>query len=235
MDENILATGGEDWDIVARLLPAGWEDKARELGALRRFREFRDAATLLRVLFIHLADGCSLRETVVRAAQGGLVEVSDVALLKRLRASGEWLRWMGEEVMRQWVMPAPARALLDQGLRVRVVDGSTVSEPGATGSSWRLHYSAQLPSLACDEVLVTEPTVGESLRRFTVRAGDLLIADRGYAHRAGVRYVHEHGGAVMVRMNLTNLPLTDPQGRPLRLLYHLRRVKTGRRSATGLR
>ena len=56
MDENILATGGEDWDIVARLLPAGWEDKARELGALRRFREFRDAATLLRVLFIHLAE-----------------------------------------------------------------------------------------------------------------------------------------------------------------------------------
>lgn len=226
MDENILATGGEDWDIVARLLPAGWEDKARELGALRRFREFRDAATLLRVLFIHLADGCSLRETVVRAAQGGLVEVSDVALLKRLRASGEWLRWMGEEVMGQWVMPAPARALLDQGLRVRVVDGSTVSEPGATGSSWRLHYSAQLPSLACDEVLVTEPTVGESLRRFTVRAGDLLIADRAYAHRAGVRYVHEHGGTVMVRMNLINLPLTDAQGRPLRLLSHLRRLKT---------
>ena len=226
MDENILATDGEDWDIVARLLPEGWEDKARELGALRRCREFRDAATLLRVLFIHLADGCSLRETVVRAAQGGLVEVSDVALLKRLRASGEWLRWMGEEVMRQWVMPAPARALLDQGLRVRVVDGSTVSEPGATGSSWRLHYSAQLPSLACDEVLVTEPTVGESLRRFTVRAGDLLIADRGYAHRAGVRYVHEHGGAVMVRMNLTNLPLTDEQGRPLTLLSHLRRLKT---------
>jgi hypothetical protein len=83
----------------------GWQDKARELGALRRCRQFADAATLLRVLLIHLAEGCSLRETAVRAAEGQLVKVSDVALLKRLRVSGEWFRWMGEELMHRWVTP----------------------------------------------------------------------------------------------------------------------------------
>jgi hypothetical protein len=94
MDDDILAGVAEDWQIVLRVLPAGWQDKARELGALRRHREFPDAATLLRVLLIHLAEGCSLRETAVRAAEGQLVTVSDVALLKRLRVSGEWFRWM---------------------------------------------------------------------------------------------------------------------------------------------
>ena len=51
-----------------------------------------DAATLLRVLLIHLAQGGSLRETAVRAAEGQLVAASDVALPKRVRMSGELFR-----------------------------------------------------------------------------------------------------------------------------------------------
>jgi len=228
MDDDILAGVAEDWQIVLRVLPSGWPDKARELGALRRYREFPDAATLLRVLLIHLAEGCSLRETAVRAAEGQLVTVSDVALLKRLRVSGEWFRWMGEELMRRWLTARPVRPLLDAGLRVRIVDGSTVNEPGATGSTWRLHYAVGLPSLACEEVHVTETTVGESLCRFQIAAGDLLIADRGYATRNGVRHVHQHGGAVIVRLNLTNLPLTDGDGNQLALLPRLRTLDAGR-------
>jgi hypothetical protein len=222
MDADILAGVAEDWQIVLRVLPLDWQDKARELGALRRYREFPDAATLLRVLLIHLAEGCSLRETAVRATEGQLVTVSDVALLKRLRVSGEWFRWMGEELMRRWMTPLPARPLLGAGWRVRIVDGSTVNEPGATGSTWRLHYAVGLPSLACEEVHVTATTVGESLCRFQVAAGDLLIADRGFATRNGVRHVHQHGGVVIVRLNLTNLPLSDREGQPFALLSSLR-------------
>lgn len=228
MAKDIISGVAEDWEILVRVLPRGWENKARELGALRRCREFSDAATLLRVLLIHLAEGCSLRETVVRAAEGQLVEVSDVALMKRLRVSGEWFRWMGEAMVRRWVTPRPVRALLGEGWRVRVVDGSIVNEPGATGSTWRLHYATTLPSLTCDEVHVTDRRVGESLRRFQVAAGDLLIADRGFANRAGVRHVQDRGGAVIVRLNLTNLPLIDAKGRPFELLRHLRTLTPGR-------
>src|ERR1700730_8827387 len=228
MDDDILAGVAEDWQIVLRVRPLGWQDKARELGALRRCRQFADAATLLRVLLIHLAEGCSLRETVVRAAEGQLVKVSDVALLKSVRVSGEWFRWMGEEWMRRWVTPPPVRPLLGAGRRVRIVDGSTVSQPGATGSTWRLHYAVGLPSLACEEVHVTDTAVGESLCRFQVAAGDLLIADRGFANRKGVRHVHQHNGSVIVRLNLTNLPLSDGAGQPFALLPHLRTLSADR-------
>ena len=169
-----------------------------------------------------------MRETAVRAAEGQLVTVSDVALLKRLRVSGEWFRWMGEELMRRWMTPRPVRPLLGAGRRVRIVDGSTVNEPGATGSTWRLHYAVGLPSLACEEVHVTDTTVGKSLCRFQVAAGDLLIADRGFANRNGVRHVHQHGGAVIVRLNLTNLPLRDGAGQPFALLPHLRTLSADR-------
>ena len=32
--------GEDDWEVVRRFLPVGWENKARELGALRRCRNF---------------------------------------------------------------------------------------------------------------------------------------------------------------------------------------------------
>src|ERR1700693_2196298 len=97
--DDISSRDADDWEVVLRLLPAGWQDKARDSGALRRCREFPNAAMLLRVLLIHLAEGCSLRETAARAAEGHLGEVSAVALFKRRRVSGEWFRWMGEHLI----------------------------------------------------------------------------------------------------------------------------------------
>jgi hypothetical protein len=90
--------------------------------------------------------------------------VSDVAIWKRLKAAGSWLRWMAEGVMKRWIphdnwdMPGP-------GLRLRAIDGSTVQEPGAKGISWRMHYSVELPSLMCTEVHLTRVNVGESFKR----------------------------------------------------------------------
>lgn len=224
MDESADWIGEEDWEVVLRFLPAGWEDKARELGALRRCRKFSGAEVLLRTLLIHLADGCSLRETAVRARHGDLVSVSDVALLKRLAASGEWFRWMSVALMERWVERQP-RAVFGAALRIRVVDASIISEPGATGSTWRLHYATELPSLRCDEVHVTSPKVGESFTRFKVQPGDLMLGDRGYAHRAGIAHVVEAGGAVLVRLNLTNVPLLRPDGKDFALLAKLRGLR----------
>src|SRR5882672_9839448 len=92
------ATLGEDWRIIESLLPAGWMEMARELGAFRRARGFADARALLRVMLIHLADGCGLRETAVRAALAGLADVTDVALLKRLKSCERWFEWMAQQL-----------------------------------------------------------------------------------------------------------------------------------------
>lgn len=219
---------GEDWQVVERVLPEGWQDAARRTGALLRTRRFDGPATLLRVLLIHLVDGCSLRETAVRADAGGLAKVSDVALLGRLRGSGEWFRWMVEQMSRR-LSSASLEVL--PGKRVRLVDASVVCEPGATGSTWRLHYMIDLSTLACEQVQVTLPDEGETLTRFAVRAGDVLMADRGLAHRRGIRHVVEHEGDVIVRMNLVSVPLEDAKGRALELLPRLRKLAIGQARA----
>ena len=93
----------DDWEVIERILPASWESKAKETGSLRRCRGFANAGQLLRVMMIHLVDGCSLRETAVRAAEGNLAQVSDVALLKALRRCQEWFRWLAQGLMQQWL------------------------------------------------------------------------------------------------------------------------------------
>lgn len=216
----------EDWGVVARMLPDGWQDKAVELGAIKRqLRGFEDVSSLLRVLLIHLADGCSLRETAVRASAGGLAAVSDVALLKRLRGCGAWFEWMVRELAREMAMPLGAHDMLP-GRRVRLMDGSSVCEPGATGSTWRLHYALNLSTLNCEEVHVSEAGVGESLALFDIRAGDIVMADRGFARRAGVRWVRQHGADILLRASLNSVPLRGRDGRALPLLELLRSIKT---------
>jgi hypothetical protein len=42
-----------------------------------------------------------MREAVVRARQRKLPFITDVASLKRLRKSSEWLRWMSTELIKR--------------------------------------------------------------------------------------------------------------------------------------
>jgi hypothetical protein len=212
----------DDWQLVCQLLPAGWQEQASLLGALRRARGFANAAVLLRTLLVHLAGGCSLKETAVNAQQAGWCDVSAVALFKRLRAAEQWLRWMARELWRQ--RPTPA---LPRGYRVRAVDATTVGRPGCRGTDWRVHFSVNLADLQCDFLQVTDAHGGETFRRIPVACGDLLLGDRCYGTPPGIAHVASAGGNVLVRVNHKALPLFDIHGRPFRLVEELRLLTVG--------
>lgn len=63
---------------------------------------------MLRILLLHLANGCSLAETAARAQVAGLGSISAVGVFKRLRAAGPWLRWLAQQERGQqlchWVL-----------------------------------------------------------------------------------------------------------------------------------
>lgn len=220
------STVQEDWDIITRFLPKGWEEKAKELGALARRRKIDSANTLLRVLLIHLADGKSLRTTATYAQQANLCSINDVALLHRLRASEQWFLWLATQLLKE----LPGRSFpseLARRYRVRLVDGSSVSEPGSTGTDYRIHYSFQLTNLRCDFFSITTPKTGESFRLYPVQGEDLLIGDRAYCKRKGIMHVLDSGGQVLVRFHSTNLPLFTRQGKPQSTLMLLRSLAEG--------
>jgi hypothetical protein len=222
-EANTRFQGLDDWQVVGQLLPTGWQEAARTLGALRRTRGIKSADLLLRVLLIHLAEGCSLKETALRARQAGWCSLSGVSLFKRLRASGEWLRWMSEQLWRGRVGPGIKLA----GWRVRAIDATTVQEQGAKGTDWRVHFAVRLEDLSCDFFELTDTGGGESFRRVPVQPGDLIMGDRAYGTAPGIAHVLEGQAQVLVRINSKNLPLFRPSGAELSLLALLRGLKMG--------
>ena len=205
----------EDWELLKSFLPGNWRELARKTGALKGLRKDKSEENLLRVILIHLGCGHSLRETVVRAREAGLAELSDVALLKRLKKSRDWLRAMCVELFREAGVSGVACA------EVRVMDATTVKEPGKSGSLWRIHYSVRFPSLACDFFKVTRTEgegSGESLTQFPIGAGDRVLADRGYSRAPGIVHVATSGGEVTVRVNTQALALWTPEGGRMDLL-----------------
>src|ERR1700722_1021389 len=212
----------DDWQLVCQLLPPDWQKQARLLGALRRARGFPNAAVLLRTLLVHLAAGCSLKETVENAQQAGWCDVSAVALFNRLRAAEQWLRWMADQLWQRH--PAPA---LPRGYRVRAIDATFVSRPGSHGTDWRGHFSINLADLQCDFLEVTDAHGGETFRRIPVAAGDLLVGDRYYGTPPGIAYVVQAGGHVLVRVNHKALPVFDIEGKPFKLVEELRSMTVG--------
>jgi hypothetical protein len=212
----------QNWKIFRSLLPAGWRQMAWQSGAVRRLRGFVSPDVLLRVLMLHVARGYSLRETIVRAKLANWTDISDVALLKRLRHSEQWLRLLCVALLRE-----SFGYRFDEGMssRVRIVDGTIVREPGKTGSQWRILYRIRLPSLECDFFEVTATIgegSGESLSRLPVTPQELILADAGYCSVAGIEYIWQKGADALVRVNPQSFVAYSVCGRRISLLSRLR-------------
>ena len=225
MADTAAGPMNEDWNLLLSLFPMGWQEQAILSGASERLRGFDSVADLLRVLLLHVGKGYSLRETAVRARQAGLAQISDVALLKRLRNAEGWWRSLCVALLGEsgFHMACDSR-----GWNVRVVDGTLIREPGQGGAQWRIHYSLQLPDLECDQFLLTPVKgrgTGESLQRFEAAPRDLLLADRGYCRPLGVWKLSQQGAAVVVRLHTTSMPLCQSKGKPFALLPHVRQLQ----------
>jgi hypothetical protein len=222
MDEGAL---NEDWQQLMRYLP-DVEQSAKTHRFTRRSTARQDAQGWLRLILMHAAGGLSLTQTVARAAERGWAHVSSVALHKRLRSS---LRWL--EAITQHVLEGQRRGLESfrwlKGRILRIVDATDVQEPGATGTDWRLHYSLRLPQLVCDQFELTDAHSAEQLARFDFKPGEVVLADRGYCHRAGVAQVLEAHADVVVRLVPSNFPLQDARGRAFAVLPRLESLKPG--------
>ena len=216
----------EEWELLAGFLPEGWRALAAETGAMQRARgAIRSPDTLLQVLLLHVATGLSLKQAAARAEVQGLATLSDVALLKRLRRAEGWLGALAQRLFATSRFGG-AGPQTPPGRRLRAFDATTVEEPGSTGTDWRIHYAIRLPEMRCDFYEVTDHTGGETLTRLPVERGDIILADRGYGHRAGVAHVLRHHGDVIVRINSTNFPLRQAAApeTAFALLPHLRRL-----------
>jgi hypothetical protein len=221
---EVKNTMTEDWPILLSFFPNNWVELASEADALKGLRKNKAVESYMRTLLIHIACGHSLRETATRAKLAGLADISDVAMLGRLRKAKDWLHSLCVALFEEQGI-----ALHNQSnFQVRLFDATNVKEPGKTGSLWRIHYSLQLPSLTCDFFKLTATKgkgTGESFFQYSIKKGDYIIADRGYSTASGIHHVVSKKAYVMVRVNTQSLPILNLKSQPFTLLKNVTAIK----------
>jgi hypothetical protein len=199
---------GDLWPYVLTLLPPDLEGEARAAGALRRARGVSGAPELLRLFLAYGVTRLSLKGVVAWAAATGVSSISAPALFYRLRDSTAWLSRLLAEVLSATLEPVHGPS----GYRLRVIDATSISGPGATGTDWRVHALADPMTGNLVAIEITDRFAGESLAQVPLQPGDLVVGDRGYAHARGIAAAVRAGADVVVRINPDTLRLYDASG-----------------------
>lgn len=202
---------GAEWPRVVAAL--GGEEALRKsalkYGAFVRAREIKSPEDLLRLCLAYGPGGHSLRSSAATAAALGIADVSDVAILGRVRQSAEWLKHLCEERLKLAMAATP----LVTARPVRIVDGSRLNGPG--GRVWRLHLAYDVASSCLVDAKITTTKDGEKLDRLAIVPGEIRIADRGYPQPDGIANTLAAGADLVVRLTWNSLQLTDKQGKAL--------------------
>ena len=179
---------------------------AVETGALMRRRQIRNGSQLLRLAFGYATTGRSLRSTAGWSALALDAAISDVAVMERLQACGDFLdRLVGRllALSTDWAEPLP----LWDGPPIRLVDGSMFAGPGKKGGQHRLHASYD-PVLGRFTVLdLTDVKQGETLSRARIEAGAIGVSDRNYAKTPALREVADNEAFFLVRAGISSMKM----------------------------
>jgi hypothetical protein len=150
----------EDWtNVVVRL---GGAERlhvaARETKAFLRPREITNAVDLLRLILAYCLGEWGLRSTAAWATSVGLVDISSVALLYRLRQCGDWLALLVGQVL------SDAAPQACRGRMIRFIDATTVPKKGPAARKknelWRIHSAFDLPQERFGHFELTDQQAG---------------------------------------------------------------------------
>jgi len=223
-----MGRGEDRFEQTLRLLPEGWEAKAKELGALQRARKIQTPEELLRLILLYLTEGKSFAGTSAIAALSGESAMSKVAVFKRMRASAAWLQWLCENIYRNGGFTAAKPKWLKKK-NVIIVDGTEDVKCGIRRQCYMLHYSLDLFTLAAREFLITDRRTGEKLTNFKhFGKNDIIMGDRIYGTLPGVAYIRRLKADYALRINCRGFTIYDGKNWKIDLLLRLSRLKEGK-------
>ena len=202
-------------------LPAGWEEKAKETGALIRGRVIKTPRELLALNMLYMDKESSFGMTAAAMTITKGIKISKIGAYERIKNSGEWLRWMAEELCRtQGAMVKKPEILGER--EIIIPDGSAEAVKGGKQTDYRLHYALDLFGFRCRHMEITSDKEGERLSRYEVRETDIYVADRGYCTITGIEHVRKNEGNYVIRYRAKAFNLYDADGKRIELLREIR-------------
>ena len=209
---------------LIRKMPENYEEWCYQEKAIVRKRGITSPTDLMMLSLYHLLNGCSLVEISAIASLTKLGDISDVAFMKRFENCNNWFKKITSELVTNGTVTYEKPSWLTD-YRVIAVDASDVSEKGRSGRLYRLHYALDLFNMESLEYKITTQKTGETLRNFTISAGDLVIADRAYSSYNGIEHCLDGGGDFVFRLKKTCFKMWDANGQGVNLLEELRQLK----------
>jgi hypothetical protein len=231
-----------DWEFIKAQLPDDWRELADQMGLIRPHpphlgAKITDIEQVLRLELQRVGLESSLRITTARSAAAKKILEEDGIATTELSAPVDisapslhgWERKLGPYFAALHARMAKASEFfapeLWGGYDLMVADGTTVTRPGAKGTTARVLYALHLVDMTIPQQKVTDEHGSESLRHFEVKPGQLWIADRFYANPEDVAHVKDAGGEVLVRYNRGALPLYDIKGQRIDVLERVRSLE----------
>ena len=201
------------WEDVLRRLAAqlDLESSSRTTGAIRRKRVVTNGGQLLRLVLAYVLSGLSFRSTAAWAEAGAHASLSDVALLKRMRRCGPWLRYLVSTLMRL-TSPAPSP---DDERRIVAVDATMICVPGDKQNYYLLHTAYDVTAQCFQSTEITDRHTAERLDVGKIERDEIRLGDRAYARWRDLSTVIEAGADYVVRLSATALKLCTVSGEPI--------------------
>jgi hypothetical protein len=198
------------WSRVRSFLPFDLDGEAVASGCLERRRAVKDGEALARVLLMCGLPGATFEKVSAWAKSSRIARMNASAVFFRFCDSEPFL----ERLFRSLLVHSVGRVPLEVGgFRCVIVDATTVSGPGATGTDQRIHVvfdpASQMPLSA----QITDARGGERLDLHEFEPGTLILGDRGYGHTNGVLSMLARGCHVLVRFEFDSVRFLDASGR----------------------
>jgi hypothetical protein len=163
----------------------------------------------LRLALMYGPGGHSLRSVAALAAASGMADVSNVAVLDRLKGASDWLEHLCKE--RLACLAKEIGATVTER-PIRIVDGSRLEGPG--DRVWRLHLCYDAGRARIIDAVITTTKEGERLDRLAVTPGEVRLGDRGFPQPDGIKNTLDAGADVLVRLTWNSLQLSAA-GKPI--------------------
>lgn len=209
--------------LIYKMMPAGWEEAAKETGALVRSRNIRTPKELLRLNFLYQTSGDSYgltsALTQISENQTGL---NKTAVQKRITNSGKWLKWILQQMCIEGKYLSEVPQWLEE-YRVCLTDASDYIKQGSKNADFRFHHMIELFSLNIVEFHFTEASEGEKISRYqSIKSKDIIIADRAYGTIKGMEYVSGKGADFLFRLRAKAFNLYTEKNELFELTEYLR-------------
>jgi hypothetical protein len=205
------------YEKLRQELPAEIESLGHKHEAFFRARKIKSADELLYLVFLYSMSELTMRE-IAGVCAGSGKSMSDEAVRQRLRNCPKWL----EEILGKMLPTRKLQPGANGNWRIVACDGSQISGPGSKGTDYRWHLAYDPVAQQISELYLSDAHTSESLTRFKLGPGDLVLGDRAYAKAKALIQTRALGAHLVIRMSPQHLKLWTPQGEQFDLVAALR-------------